>query len=117
MLTKEIIGLRIKQSREIKEITQQEMVKSLEELDCLISRETLSKIENGNRSVSALELNKICEILNVKVEEILEDEGDDLVKLFRTKKEVNDLTLTEIEDIQYIIISFINQKLISKREI
>lgn len=115
MLTKEIIGLRIKESRELKEVTQQEMVDQLKSLDCLISRETLSKIENGNRSISALELNKICEILNVKVEEILEDESDDLVKLFRKRRSVSDSTLSEIEDIQYIIKSFINQKLMTQK--
>lgn len=110
MITKELIGERIKQYREAKDITQQSMVDLLKDKDCVISRETLSKIENGNRSVSAVELSKICDVLDVKIEDILEDKDDDLVTLFRKKKNVTEKTLYEIEEVQDIIISLINQK-------
>lgn len=110
MITKELIGERIKQYREAKDITQQSMVDLLKDKDCVISRETLSKIENGNRSVSAVELSKICDVLDVKIEDILEDKDDDLVTLFRKKKNVTEETLYEIEEVQDIIISLINQK-------
>lgn len=115
MLTKELIGDRIKQYREAKEITQQDMVDELKIKDCVMSRETLSKIENGNRSVSAVELSKICDVLGVKIEDILEDDNDDLVTLFRKKKNVTEETLSEIEEVQNIIISFMNQKNIVKK--
>ncbi|MGL5438943.1 MAG: helix-turn-helix domain-containing protein [Filifactoraceae bacterium] len=115
MLTKELIGDRIKQYREAKEITQQDMVDALKNKDCVMSRETLSKIENGNRSVSAVELSKICDVLGVKIEDILEDDNDDLVTLFRKKKNVTEETLAEIEEVQNIIISFMNQKNIVKK--
>ncbi|MEF9992332.1 MAG: helix-turn-helix transcriptional regulator [Romboutsia sp.] len=116
MITKELIGDRIKQYREVKEITQQDMVDALKNKDCAMSRETLSKIENGNRSVSAVELSKICDVLDVKIEDILEDDNDDdLVTLFRKKKNVTEETLAEIEEVQNIIISFMNQKNIVKK--
>lgn len=115
MLTKELIGERIKQYREVKEITQQDMVDALKNKECIMSRETLSKIENGNRSVSAVELSKICDVLGVKIEDILDDEDDDLVTLFRKKKNVKEETLCEIEEVQNIIISFMNQKNIVKK--
>lgn len=117
MLTKEIIGERIKIYRENKDITQQDMVDALKSKDCVMSRETLSKIENGNRSVSAVELTKICDVLNVKVEEILnDDDNDDLVTLFRKKKKVSEETLNEIEEVQNIILSFMNQKNIVRKD-
>ena len=115
MITKELIGERIKQYREAKEITQQRMVDELKDKGFVISRETLSKIENGNRSVSAVELSKICDVLGVKIEDILDDKDDDLVTLFRKKKNVTEETLYEIEEVQNIIISFINQKNIVKK--
>jgi transcriptional regulator with XRE-family HTH domain len=115
MLTREIIGERIKQYRENKGITQQDMVDALKNKDCLISRETLSKIETGNRSISALELSAVCEVLETRVEDILEENDDDLVTLFRKKKCVSENTLNEIEEIQNIIISFINQKNIVRK--
>ena len=83
MITKELIGERIKQYREAKEITQQRMVDELKDKGFVISRETLSKIENGNRSVSAVELSQICDLLGVKIEDILDHKDDDLVTLFR----------------------------------
>lgn len=115
MITKELIGERIKQYREAKCITQQSMVNALNEKGCVISRETLSKIEHGNRSLSAIELRKICDVLGVKIEDILEDKEDDLVTLFRKKKNVTEETLCEIEEVQDIIISLINQKNIVKK--
>ena len=115
MITKELIGERIKQYREAKEITQQRMVDELKDKGFVISRETLSKIENGNRSVSAVELSKICDVLGVKIEDILDDKDDDLVTFFRKKKNVTEETLYEIEEVQNIIISFINQKNIVKK--
>lgn len=110
MLTSEMIGGRIKSFREGKKISQQSMVESLKELGITMSRETLSKIENGNRTVSAVELKAICSVLDVAVELLLEEyEDDNLVTLFR-KRNMKEDTIKSVETLQDMIISFMNQK-------
>jgi transcriptional regulator with XRE-family HTH domain len=112
MLTSEMIGGRIKNFREGKKISQQSMVETLKELGITMSRETLSKIENGNRTVSAVELKAICSVLDVAVELILEEyEDDNLVTLFR-KRNMKEDTIKSVETLQDMIISFMNQKII-----
>lgn len=116
MHSREYIGRYIKDTREKKSITQQELVDSLQEKNILISRETLSKIENGNRTVSALELQAICEVLQINIEEVFKDEDDNsLITLFRKNTDLEESSLKEIENIQDIIVSFINQKKIFKK--
>ena len=86
------------------------MVESLKELGIIMSRETLSKIENGNRTVSAVELKAICSVLDVAVELMLEEyEDDNLVTLFRNRN-MNEDTIKSVEILQDMIISFMNQK-------
>ena len=110
MLTCVIIGGRIKESREDKKISQQLMVDRLKDLGISMSRETLSKIENGNRTVSAVELKAICSVLDVDVETLLQDSEDDsLVTLFR-KRNMNEETIKGVETLQEMIMSFMNQK-------
>jgi len=110
MITREIIGGRIKQHREEKKISQQLMVDKLKELEIVMSRETLSKIENGNRTISAVELKAICVALDLTVEQILEEpEDDNLVTLFRMRN-FNLDTLKDVETLQDMIMSFMNQK-------
>jgi transcriptional regulator with XRE-family HTH domain len=110
MITSEIIGGRIKDIRENNKISQQLMADKLKDLGISMSRETLSKIENGNRTVSAVELKAICLILNVDVEILLEDNEDDsLVTLFR-KRNMNEETVKRVEILQDMIIGFMNQK-------
>jgi len=110
MLTSVIIGGRIKESREDKKISQQLMVDRLKDLGISMSRETLSKIENGNRTVSAVELKAICSVLDVDVETLLQDSEDDsLVTLFR-KRNMNEEAIKGIETLQEMIMSFMNQK-------
>ena len=116
MLTREIIGARIKEYREEKKISQQLMVEKLKELELIISRETLSKIESGNRTISAMELKVICSVLDLTVEGVLEEqEEDNLITLFR-KRNANSDTLRNVETLQDMIMSFMNQKKISKVE-
>ena len=116
MLSRGTIGKKIKENRELKNITQQDMVEYLKEKQISMSRETLSKIENGNRSVSALELQAITEIFQINIEQILKDEDDDnLITLFRKNTNLEEESLKEIENIQDIIVSFINQKKIYNR--
>ncbi|ERI94188.1 DNA-binding helix-turn-helix protein [Clostridiales bacterium oral taxon 876 str. F0540] len=110
MLTSVIIGGRIKESREDKKISQQLMVDRLKDLGISMSRETLSKIENGNRTVSAVELKAICSVLDQDVEALLQDSEDDsLVTLFR-KRNMNEEAIKGVETLQEMIMSFMNQK-------
>lgn len=110
MLTSVVIGGRIKDSREDNKISQQLMVDKLKDLGISMSRETLSKIENGNRTVSAVELKAICLVLNLDVETLLEDNEDDsLVTLFR-KRNINEEAIKGVETLQEMIMSFMSQK-------
>ena len=104
------IGLKIKAIREARRLSQIEAVERLAEKGINMSRETLSKIENGNRTVSALELNAICKVLNIDINILFEeDEDDDLVTLFR-KKNFSEKTIEEVEKLQDMIKMFIYQK-------
>jgi transcriptional regulator with XRE-family HTH domain len=108
------IGTRIKQIRESKGISQQSLVN---EIGMSLSRETLSKIENGNRTLAVHELKGICKVLDVDVEVLLKDEEDEvtLEKLFR-KQNLNEDTLKKIDVIEDMIINFISQKNLQKKE-
>lgn len=65
------IGLKIKAIREERGLSQIEVVERLAKQDINMSRETLSKIENGNRTVSAIELNALCKVLNIDINNLL----------------------------------------------
>ena len=104
------IGLKIKAIREARGLSQTETVEKLAEKGINMSRETLSKIENDSRTVSAVELNAICKVLNIDINILFEDEeDDDLVTLFR-KKNFSEKTVKEVEKLQDIIKMFIYQK-------
>jgi transcriptional regulator with XRE-family HTH domain len=110
------IGLKIKAIREARRLSQIEAVERLAEKGINMSRETLSKIENGNRTVSAVELNAICKVLNIDINILFEDEeDDDLVTLFR-KKNFSEKTVKEVEKLQDMIKMFIYQKKIYNGE-
>ena len=109
-MSKEIpIGLKIKAIREARGLSQIEVVERLVERDINMSRETLSKIENGNRTVSAVELNALCKVLNIDINILFEDDDDDLVTLFR-KKNFSEKTIKEVEKLQDMVKVFIYQK-------
>ena len=103
------IGLKIKAIREARGLSQIEVVERLVERDVNMSRETLSKIENGNRTVSAVELNALCKVLNIDINILFEDDDDDLVTLFR-KKNFSEKTIKEVEKLQDMVKVFIYQK-------
>jgi transcriptional regulator with XRE-family HTH domain len=110
------IGLKIKAIREARGLSQIEVVERLAEKGINMSRETLSKIENGNRTVSAVELNALCKVLNIDINILFEeDEDDDLVTLFR-KKKFSEKTIEEVEKLQDMIKMFIYQKKIYNGE-
>jgi transcriptional regulator with XRE-family HTH domain len=111
MITFELIGKRIKEIREEKGINQKEMSENLQNNGINISRETLSKIENGLRVINEIELNTICSILNVASEEIMKEEPDeDFATLFRTITGVSDEAIDELRYIQKHIKSIVAQK-------
>lgn len=115
MLNENNIGFKIKTIREQKGLSQSEVVNKLKEKNIIMSRETLSKIENNNRSISAIELNALCKVLNVEIETIFNEDGeDDLVTLFRKKGNFDDETIKEIEELQEMIKIFINHERIFK---
>ncbi len=104
------IGLKIKAVREARGLSQVEVVERLAKQDVNISRETLSKIENVNRIISAVELNGLCKVLNIDMNILFEEyEDDDLVTLFR-KKNFSEKTIIEVEKLQDMIKVFIYQK-------
>ncbi len=103
------IGLKIKAVREARGLSQVEVVERLTKHDINMSRETLSKIENGNRTVSAMELNALCKVLNIDINILFEDDDDDLVTLFR-KKNFSEKTIKEVEKLQDMVKVFIYQK-------
>ena len=103
------IGLKIKAIREARGLSQVEVIERLVERDVNMSRETLSKIENGNRTVSAVELNALCKVLNIDINILFEDDDDDLVTLFR-KKNFSEKTIKEVEKLQDMVKVFIYQK-------
>lgn len=104
------IGLKIKAIREARGLSQIEVVERLAGKGINMSRETLSKIENGNRTISAVELNALCKVLNIDINILFEeDEDDDLVTLFR-KKNFSEKTIEEVEKLQDMIKMFIYQK-------
>jgi|BioPla2DNA2_1021312.scaffolds.fasta_scaffold43162_2 transcriptional regulator with XRE-family HTH domain len=109
------IGLKIKAIREERGLSQIEVVERLAKQDINMSRETLSKIENGNRTVSAIELNALCKVLNIDINNLFEEKDDDLVTLFR-KKNYSEKTVEEVEKLQDMIKMFIYQKKIYNGE-
>ena len=92
MLTNKIIGMRIREFREVRRISQQFMVYKLQELGLVISRETLSKIEN------------------VSTEALLKDDEEVNLGILLKKKNFNKETLNTVDELQDIIFSFIRQK-------
>lgn len=104
------IGLKLKLAREEKDLSQEEVVKRLAEKNLNMSRETLSKIENDKRTVSAMELNALCKILDIDINSLFEEyEENDLVTLFR-RTNFSQETLEEVEKLQDMIKAFISQK-------
>ena len=108
------IGKKLRRIREEIGISQSDTVVELKKQGIHMSRETLSKIENFNRSISALELNALLEIYNSDIGEFFQNEGtEDLVAFFR-KKNFSNNSLEEISEIQEMVKLFIRQEEIYK---
>lgn len=121
MLTTGVVGERIKNAREEKRISQKLLCDMLQEVGIEISRETLSKIENGSRIVSAIEIKKIADVLGFDPQKFLEEEEEqDLVMLFRRSGRFgksDEECLEELDEIQFFLKSFIRQKAIHEGKI
>ena len=110
MLTLEEIGARIKSDRMACGLNQTELSGKLKEQGLNISRETISKIEGGDRPLSAMELPVFAAVLNTSVTELLKEEtAEDLVTLFRRKPGVK-VVDEEISEIQDMMKALIKQK-------
>ena len=110
------IGKKIKAIREEKKLSQSKVVEKLVQYDINMSRETLSKIENNSRSISAIELNALCKVLDVDIKDFFQDEKDeDLVTFFR-KRNFSQNTLEEISEFQEMVKMFIKQEKIYREE-
>ena len=117
MIDFNIIGKRIKEQRNLEGLSQKRFAQLLDDENISMSRETISKIENGTRAVNAIEIDTICRILNVSLDEIFEDKAIDLVSLFRKyEKNISDEMIEEIEFVQDFIDDLIMQKKIFNDE-
>jgi len=65
------VGKYLKEVREHNEITQEELANAIE-----VGRDAIVRIEKGIRKVSFLELEKICKVLNIEMDELLSNEND-----------------------------------------
>lgn len=112
------IGGRIRDARQKNRLSQSEVVDRLMEYGIKMSRETLSKIENNNRSVSAIELNALCHIFGVDMNKIFAKEAgeEDLVTFFR-KRKASRATLSEVAKLQDMIKTFIEHEKIYMEEL
>ena len=71
---KNITGDKIRQARALRDVTQQELAARLQIEGVLIERNSISKIESGERFVADYELVNIAKVLNVTVEWLLKEE-------------------------------------------
>ena len=65
------VGKYLRDVREHNEITQEELANAIE-----VGRDAIVRIEKGIRKVSFLELEKICRVLNIEMDELLSNEND-----------------------------------------
>lgn len=108
------IGKKLRKIREEAGISQADTVAELKQEGIHMSRETLSKVENYNRSISALELNALLNVYNSDIGEFFhKEETEDLVTFFR-KKNFSENSLEEVAEIQDMVRLFARQEKIYK---
>ena len=61
------VGLRIKEIRELSNISQEKLAKKTK----ILNQSQICKIENGQRTLKANELLKIADVLNVEITELI----------------------------------------------
>lgn len=99
MITPDIIGERIKVAREKINMSQVELCEGLKKRGLSISRETLSKIENGSRNLAAIELKILCDALSISTEELLQD-----IDEFKMPKQIQDLNIIAFRGINNLVL-------------
>lgn len=82
MLTKEKLGLKIKDLRESLNLNQADLAKKVG-----LSRVAISQIESGQRGLEALELGEIAKIFKIDMDYLLREEGPVRIKNLPQKKE------------------------------
>ena len=66
------VGQRIRQFRELRGLTQEQVSAKLQTMVCDITRSALAKIEVGQRHIYLDELKRLAKILNITYEELLD---------------------------------------------
>lgn len=65
------MGERIRQIREQKKMTQEQLSAKLQTLGCDLTRSAIAKIEVGQRHIYADEIKLICQIFGISCDELL----------------------------------------------
>ena len=68
-----LIGPKIKKVREQKGLSQKELSEKMELMAVYTCRGSLSRIENGKRAVTDLEISAICKILGITPNELFDE--------------------------------------------
>lgn len=74
------IGSKIKENRISKNMTQKELSEQLQLYGIDLNKNSLQKIERGQRIIKEYELAVFCKILNVSADELLKDCVSNLLK-------------------------------------
>lgn len=69
---KNIVGARVRQLRAERHMSQQELSAKLETLAVYICRGSISRIEDGSRTVSDIELYGLSQVFGVPIEELFD---------------------------------------------
>lgn len=77
MKKRNIIGINVRRIRKEKMLTQEELAIKLDLLGINIDRPKISKIENQLREVTDFEVKAIANALDVNIEELFKNEGDE----------------------------------------
>lgn len=77
---KNVISQNLKLFRVKRNITQAELVAKMQVLGVNIDQQMISKIENNTRFVTDYELALFCDVLNVKIQDMLGTFYDDYLK-------------------------------------
>ena len=76
MQRKNIIGSHVCKARKASKVTQKDLVAQLQVLGIKIDQAGLSKLENGNRPVTDIEIAAIAKILKVPISRLFEESSN-----------------------------------------
>ena len=76
MQKRNIIGSHVRKARKASKITQRDLVAQLQLLGIKVDQAGLSKLENGNRPITDIEIAAIARILKVPVSQLFEESSD-----------------------------------------